>query len=93
MNDWHPEDIKAQVRKRGLTLAQLARNHDVPEQQIRHALVIPREQAERVIADFLGVSPKVIWPSRYHLNGRRKRPQPPENYSRMPRFHNWAEAV
>lgn len=93
MNDWHPEDIKAEVRKRGLTLAQLARAKGIPEQQIRHALVIPRAEAEAVIARFLRVSPKVIWPSRYHANGRRKRPQPPENYSRQPRFHNGLEAV
>lgn len=91
MKDWHPEDIKAQVRKRGLTLAQLARNHEIPEQQVRHALVIPRKRAERVIADFLGIAPNNIWPSRYEANGRRRRPQPPKNYSRMPRFHNQAE--
>lgn len=90
MQDWHPEDIKAEVRKRGLSLAQLARRHGMPAQRIRHALVVPRADAERAIARFLDVPPKVIWPSRYCANGRRKRPQPPENYNRSPRFDNAA---
>lgn len=86
--DWHPEIIKMEVRKRGVTLAGLARQAGLEGASLRMALVTPRMAAERAIADFLGLHPKVIWPSRYNKDGSRKRPQPVDNYRTEARFGN-----
>lgn len=79
--DWHREDVKAAVRKRGTTIAALAGLHGLKPQALLRTLVVPREAGERIISEFIGVPPQRIWPSRYHKDGRRKRPQPRENYS------------
>lgn len=74
MKDWHAEDIKAAVRKRDTTLAQLARDAGLPKQVLSACLQgRVSERAERVIAEFLGVKPHLIWPSRYAKNGKRVR--------------------
>ena len=86
MQDWHPEDIKAKVRKQGASLSALARKGGMSPQSVAMVLVRPGRKGEQVIAEFLGVAPYRIWPSRYHADGTRKRPQPPENYRREPRF-------
>ena len=88
MADWHPEDIKAAVRKKGITLADVARRAGLNGAALRIALVLPRAEAERAIADALGVHPMMIWPSRYHENGNRRRPQPVDNYRAEARFGN-----
>lgn len=85
-DDWHPEDIKAAVRKRGSTLADIGRGIDMSRQSVALALVRPNAKAEAAIARFLNMKPQVIWPSRYDEHGRRRRPQPAENYHRAPRF-------
>lgn len=90
MQDWHPEDIKAAVRKRGQTLAGIARRAGLNEAATRLALTLPRAGAEQAIADLLGIHPKIIWPSRYHSDGKRMRPQPLENYRPRRRFGNQA---
>lgn len=64
--DWHKEDIKAAVRKRGLTMKGLStangyRSVDACSQ----ALHRPYPKVERIIAAFVGVTPETIWPSRY----------------------------
>lgn len=86
--DWHPEDIKAAVRKRGTTLAAIAKAAGIKGNALRHALTVPRADAERAIAKFLDVHPMTIWPSRYDSDGSRKRPQPPKNYRAEARFSN-----
>jgi len=86
VKDWHPEDIKAEIRKRGVTLADIARSAGIGGNALRLALTLPRRDAERAIAGFLGLHPKITWPSRYHANGRRKRPQPAVNYRVSARF-------
>ncbi|HEX8224483.1 MAG TPA: helix-turn-helix transcriptional regulator [Allosphingosinicella sp.] len=86
LDDWHPEDIKAAVRKQGSTLAAIGRLAGMSRQSIALALVRPNEKGEDAIARYLGLKAQVIWPSRYHANGRRRRPQPAENYHPEPRF-------
>lgn len=93
MTDWHPEDIKSAVRKRNITLSDVARGADLHPNALRLALTFPREQAERAIAAALEIDPKVIWPSRYNADGSRKRPQPSENYAAPARFGNRAVAA
>lgn len=34
--DWHPEDIKAAIRKRGMTTSQLSRCHGLHQTAGRH---------------------------------------------------------
>ena len=84
----HPEDIKAAVRKKGVTLADVARDAGMKGASLRIALTLPRADAERAIAAVLDVHPKTIWPSRYLSDGTRKRPQPVDNYRHEPRFGN-----
>ncbi|WP_082731602.1 helix-turn-helix domain-containing protein [Sphingomonas sp. CCH15-F11] len=72
VTDWHPEDIKAELRKRGITLTALALRAGVSKQVVTIAL---RKRAsahcERVIAEALGQKPHKIWPSRYRSDGSR----------------------
>lgn len=86
--DWHPEDIKAAIRKRGTNLTRLARQIGLRPQAFAHVLRQPREAAERVIAEAIGVPASVIWPSRYESDGRRKTPQPVDNYQVIHRAGN-----
>lgn len=63
--DMHPEDVKAALRKRGTSLAELARAHGVtisiPASALRRSL----PKWEGIIAAALGMDPATIWPSRY----------------------------
>jgi len=72
---WHPEDIKAAVRKRGTTLSQLARDNGLSESTCRCALIRPTLAGERVIAAFLGIPAQALWPSRYERDGTPKHPR------------------
>ena len=69
----HPEDIKAAIRKRGQTLAGLAAKHGYSDSYLRRTIKQAMPEGERIIADFLGLHPKVIWPDRYD---RTLRPNP-----------------
>ena len=86
--DWHPEDIKAAVRKRGTTLAAIGRRMGKRRNAVGQALDKPRKAAEIAIAEVLDVHPKVIWPSRYNADGTRKTPQPTTNYRAQARLGN-----
>jgi len=69
---WHPEDVKAAVRKRGTTLTKLSTDHGYNPDAAGKALKTPWAQLEQIIADFLGVQPNKIWPQRYNAQGIRK---------------------
>lgn len=74
MNDWNPEDIKAAVRKRGVSMAALAEANGVSPQILSLALrATISERAENIIADFIGMPPGKIWPTRYDRDGNRIR--------------------
>lgn len=73
--DWHPEDIKAAVRRQGWSLRQLSLSRGLGENTLRHALRTPYPAYERVIAEVIGVPPEQIWPSRYQRAGRALRPK------------------
>ncbi|GAB4182022.1 MAG: hypothetical protein OHK0024_21220 [Thalassobaculales bacterium] len=72
---WHPEQIKAAVRMRGVTLTALAVSRGLPPSACREALVRPRPAGERAIAAFLGVPLHELWPGRWHADGRRRYPR------------------
>lgn len=71
--DWLPKEILAAVRSKNITLRQLAMKNGLPEKACQQALHRPYEQPERLIASTLGVHPMVLWPSRYHADGERKK--------------------
>lgn len=74
MADWHPEDIKAAIRKAGGTLSEIARRVGVPKQTMSACLSARvSDRGDRAIANFIGVKPHDIWPSRYLANGERIR--------------------
>lgn len=62
---WHPEDIKAAVRKSGITLTALALDNELPSSACRVALKKPYYVAEQAISRRLKISAKVLWPDRY----------------------------
>ena len=63
--DWHPEDIKAAIRKRGMTTSQLSRSNGLAESTLRNVFRHHWPKGEKSIAEFLGLTPRDIWPSRY----------------------------
>lgn len=63
--DWHPEDIKAAVRKTGVSLDALGREHGYARGVTRTVLVKPNPKIQAIIAERIGVTPQQIWPSRY----------------------------
>lgn len=62
---WHPEDIKAAIRKKGTTLSALATNNGLSDSACRAALIRSVPEAERVISTFLNVPLHVLWPARH----------------------------
>lgn len=70
LSGWHPEDVKAAIRKKGHTLSSLSRSHGYSAAYLRNALQRPLFEGEQIIAAFLGVSPYSIWPDRYFRDGR-----------------------
>lgn len=68
--DWHPEDIKAAVRKTGTTLSAISRAAGLSDGAAKRALDIPWPRAEAIIAAALDLRPQDIWPSRYQADGR-----------------------
>lgn len=67
--DWHRADIVAAFRKRNTTLARHSRQLGFTSTYLAQATGHAYPKAERLIADFLGVAPHSIWPSRYHADG------------------------
>lgn len=68
-SDWHPEDIKAAVRKTGTTLSALSRAAGLSVGAAKRALETPWPRAEAIIASRIGHRPQDIWPSRYDPTG------------------------
>ncbi|HEN3648061.1 TPA: helix-turn-helix domain-containing protein [Yersinia enterocolitica] len=66
-NDWHKADIIAAIHKKGSSLAELSRQAGLSSSTLANALKRPWPKGERIIAEFLGVAPMVIWPSRYTI--------------------------
>ena len=71
---WHPEDVKAAIRKKGKTLKQLAQDSDLSASSIKSALRRPLYCGEQAIAAFLQVEPRVLWPARYDDDGTPRHP-------------------
>ncbi|WP_312690783.1 helix-turn-helix domain-containing protein [Kosakonia sp.] len=65
MQDWHPADIIASLRKKGTSLAALSRESGLASSTLANALTWHWPKGERLIAEALDTRPEVIWPSRY----------------------------
>ncbi len=62
----HSEDIKAALRKRGWTLADIAKELGIGPSAVSHALTRQRSRrVEKTIADKIGLSLHEVWPQRY----------------------------
>jgi len=72
---WHREDIKAAIRKRGITLERLSQDNGLHKSMCSLALIRPDFAAEQVIARFLGVTPQDLWPHRYNADGTYRHPR------------------
>jgi len=67
LRDWHREDVKAAIRKKeGLSMAAFAKlnGYENPS-TFYNVFKMPYPKIERIIADYLDVSPSDIWPTRY----------------------------
>ncbi|TQE40972.1 Nlp family transcriptional regulator [Aggregatibacter actinomycetemcomitans] len=71
--DWHREDIKAALAKKGWSLRQLSLKHGYSNgSTLKNALDRPWLKGERIIAEAIGVSAEVIWASRYEQRNLKK---------------------
>lgn len=66
----HPELIRAEIRMRGKTLADLARMYEVHPKVVSLALKSPSLSGEKVIAEFLGKPLHELWPARWTKDGK-----------------------
>ena len=71
--DWHPETIKAEVHKLGLSLRALSLRAGYSKDSLKSVLRSPCRPYQQIIADALGVRPEVIWPSRYRTDSYMQR--------------------
>jgi len=69
----HKEDIKAAIRKKGVTLQELALMNGLGSSSITASLYVPSPTANKIISDFIGKPMHKIWPEWYDKNGRRIR--------------------
>lgn len=65
------EDIKAEMRRRGLNCEALARAHGCPPSALRMAFLGPSKKGELIIAKALSMKPHEVWPDRWAKDGER----------------------
>lgn len=70
-NNKHPEDIKAAIRKTGITLEELGEKTNVPGNTVRKSLYVPCPKGNRVVAKYLGQTVHDLWPEWFDENGNR----------------------
>lgn len=67
--DMHPADIIAALRKAGCSLRRLSLSNGYADGTLKKALACQYPNAEKLIADTIGVHPMQLWPSRYNKDG------------------------
>jgi Ner family transcriptional regulator len=69
---WHPEDIRAALRKRYGTMRRLSQTWGLNRAAISNAIRDPAHSVptEMRIALALGVRPQVLWPDRWGVDGK-----------------------
>lgn len=64
--DWHRQDVLAAIRKKGISVAELARQNGYENPTtFYNVFKVPYPKVERIVAAFLELPPEEIWPSRY----------------------------
>lgn len=63
--------VAFQLRLRGSSFSELARELGVSRQAIGQALLVPSSHLEPAIADALGITVRQLFPDRYDASGRR----------------------
>ncbi|SUT89912.1 helix-turn-helix domain-containing protein [[Pasteurella] aerogenes] len=63
--DMHRAFIVAAIKEKGSTLAKLSENAGLHPRTLGNALDRKYPKGEKIIADFIGMTPQEIWPSRY----------------------------
>lgn len=76
--------VKAKLIIAGFSLLDIDREYALPRGTAGTTLREPNAAGERAIAAALRCRPHLLWRTRYHSDGRRKTPQPSENYARLP---------
>lgn len=76
INDWTPARIRFELEERGLSLAELSRRAGYSPTAAGRALRTSWPAVEGIIAEAIGVSAVVIWPSRYNHEGIPKAYEP-----------------
>lgn len=76
--------VKRLLSEAGLTLNGIDRAYGLALGTCGNTLQQANLSGERAIAAALRRRPEHLWRSRYHGDGTRKSPQPPENYRRPP---------
>lgn len=71
----HPELIRAEIKMRGNTLTDVARQYGISPRVVSLALKQPSLSGEKAIADFLGKPLHELFPKRWTVSGKRIRPR------------------
>lgn len=69
--EYHKEDIKAMIHKRGATLRQIGLNAGLCIDAGSNCLHRPVPSANQAISDFLGIPLHELWPRWFDQNGNR----------------------
>lgn len=62
---WHQQDIQAEIRKRGSTLSELSRTHDLDRGTLQAVFYKRYPKGQRIVAAFIGRSLHELWPHWY----------------------------
>ncbi|KEG17074.1 helix-turn-helix domain-containing protein [Bartonella bacilliformis] len=62
---WDRHSILAELRRRNMTLAELAKAYQIPSSSVKNIWTRSNEKAERAIADFIGLPVEQIFSDRY----------------------------
>ncbi|ARR52029.1 hypothetical protein HY78_00420 [Rhizorhabdus wittichii DC-6] len=81
LRDSHPEDLKAELRKKFGSLQRFEDERGLRRDAVAAAIRRPHALVELAIAEALNRPAHQIWPSRYNADGTRRSPQPAENYA------------
>ncbi|ENN94454.1 helix-turn-helix domain-containing protein [Bartonella vinsonii] len=68
---WDRHSILAELRRRNMTLAELAKAYQIPSSSVKNIWTRPNEKAERAIADFIGLPVEQVFSDRHPKTNRR----------------------
>jgi Ner family transcriptional regulator len=71
--DWDRYQIISAVQRAGWSLRRLSIKHGYKPGTLSAALYRPFLRGEEIIAAAIGISPAIIWPSRYRLRSQVRR--------------------